>query len=519
MNAHPDEVRLTSDDLNLLYEVSNAIHSISDPDKMLQNILLKIKAVFSVEGASIALHDPEAKEFYFIRTVEEQRGDSQPGKDKMRFPDDYGVGGWVLHHSRSVTILDVNRDERFSEDLDLQQDFATRSMICIPLKTRKGVIGVLYALNKLEGVFTPKDAMLLEIICGTIAVAIENAKLYGEIKQYASTLEIENIRLKSEVQDRYNVQGIIGSSAPMRRVFDLLDRVAATTTSVLLQGPTGTGKELIAKVIHYNSPLKDNPFVAENCGALSENLLESELFGHVKGAFTGAIANKKGLFELADGGTVFLDEIADMPQAMQIKLLRVLQEGQVRPVGGSQYLSVDFRLITSSNRDLLEEVEKGNFRDDLFYRIQVFPIIIPPLAERKEDIPLLATHFLEKLAQKSKRPVRRLKPRALDLLMQFNWPGNVRELENEIERASTLAAEDDEIKAEYLSEKITGSAESSSMTDLDGMTLQEITEQMERRMVARALRETGGNRSQAARKLGLTRQGLHNKIARYHIEG
>ena len=519
MTAQSDEVRLTGEDLNLLYEVSNSIHSISDPDKMLQNILLKIKAVFSVEGASIALHDPEAKAFYFIRTVEEQRGDSQMGKDKMRFPDDYGVGGWVLHHGRSVTIPDVNRDERFSEDLDLQQDFTTRSMICIPLKTRKGVIGVLYALNKLEGAFTAKDAMLLEIICGTIAVAIENAKLYGEIKQYASTLEIENIRLKSEVQDRYNVQGIIGSSASMRRVFDLLDRVAATTTSVLLQGPTGTGKELMAKVIHYNSPLKDKPFVAENCGALSENLLESELFGHVKGAFTGAIADKKGLFELADGGTVFLDEIADMPQAMQIKLLRVLQEGQVRPVGGSQYLTVDFRLITSSNRDLLKEVEKGNFRDDLFYRIQVFPIVIPPLAERKEDIPLLATHFLESLAHKSKQPVKRLKPRALDLLLQFNWPGNVRELENEIERASTLAAEDNEIKEEYLSEKITGSAEGAAMTSLDGMTLQEITEQMERQMVAKALRETGGNRSQAARKLGLTRQGLHNKIARYQIEG
>jgi transcriptional regulator with PAS, ATPase and Fis domain len=247
--------------------------------------------------------------------------------------------------------------------------------------------------------------------------------------------------------------------------------------------------------------------------------LESELFGHVKGAFTGAIADKKGIFELADGGTVFLDEIADMPQAMQIKLLRVLQEGQVRPVGGSQYLTVNFRLITSSNRDLLKEVEKGNFRDDLFYRIQVFPVIIPPLAERKEDIPLLATHFLEKLAQKSKQPVKRLKPRALDLLIQFNWPGNVRELENEIERASTLAAGDHEIKAEYLSEKITDLAEGSAISNLEGMTLQEITEQMERQMVAKALQETGGNRSQAARKLGLTRQGLHNKIARYQIEG
>ena len=518
MATHAEEVCLTNEDLNLLYEISISIHSIGDPDKMLQNILLKTKEVFFLEGASIALHDATNKEFYFIRTVEEQRGGAQKKIYEMRFPDDYGVAGWVLRENRSVTILDVSRDERFSNGLDIQQDFTTRSMICVPLKTRKGVIGVLYAINKLEGEFTPKEEMLLEIISGTIAVAIENAKLYGEIKQYASSLEKENIKLKSEMQDRYNVQGIIGSSAPMRRVFELLDKVAGTTTSVLIQGPTGTGKELIAKVIHYNSPLKDKPFVAENCGALSENLLESELFGHVKGAFTGAIADKRGLFELAEGGTVFLDEIADMPPAMQVKLLRVLQEGQVRLVGGSRYFKVNFRLITSSNRDMLEEVKKGNFRDDLFYRIQVFPIIIPPLAERKEDIPLLATHFLERMAKKLNWPVKRLTPPALDLLMQFNWPGNVRELENEIERAITLAGEDSEIKEGYLSEKITGPGGPVTAANLNGMTLQEVTKQMERQMVTRALRESGGNRSQAARNLGLTRQGLLNKIARYEIE-
>jgi Nif-specific regulatory protein len=274
---------------------------------------------------------------------------------------------------------------------------------------------VLYTLNKLEGGFTPKEVRLLEILSGTIAIAIENAELYGEIRQYAVSLEKENVRLKSEVQNRFNLQGIIGSSAPMRRVFELLNKVIGTPTSVLIQGETGTGKELLAKVIHYNSALKDKPFIAENCGALSENLLESELFGHVKGAFTGAIADKKGLFELADGGTVFLDEILDMPHAMQTKLLRVLQEGQVRPVGGSHYQQVNFRLITSSNRDLLEEVKKENFRDDLYYRVQIFPIKLPPLRERKDDIPLLAAHFLDKFAEKLNRPVARLTPWALDL--------------------------------------------------------------------------------------------------------
>jgi len=513
-----NEVFLKEEDLDLLYEVSTSIHSIHDLDEMLRNVLLKIKEVFQIEGASIALHDAQRKAFYFIRTVEEQRNGTRQGMDEMRFPDSYGVAGWVFREEKSVLIPDVSKDERFSNQLNIQQNFNTRSMICVPLKTRKGVLGVLYALNKQVAEFTLKDLRLLEILSGTIAVSIENARLYGDMQQYASSLEKENIRLKTEVRERFNLQGIIGSSAAMQRVFELLEKVIDTNTSVYIQGETGTGKELIAKIIHYNGPLKDKPFVAENCGALSENLLESELFGHVKGAFTGAIADKKGLFELANGGTVFLDEISDMPYAMQTKLLRVLQEEQIRPVGGSQYRQVNFRLISSSNRDLYKEVKEDVFREDLFYRVQVFPILLPPLRERKEDIPLLTLHFLKKFAAKMERPVARLTPDALETLMQFDWPGNVRELENEIERALTLAGDDREIKIEYLSERIKGSFENRVGTDETPATLQEATVRLERGMVVEALRQTGGNRSRAARILGLTRQGLLNKIARYEID-
>jgi Nif-specific regulatory protein len=307
------------------------------------------------------------------------------------------------------------------------------------------------------------------------------------MQQYASSLKKENIRLKTEIRERFNLQGIIGSSAPMQRVFALLEKVIDSNTTVLIQGETGTGKELLAKVIHYNGPLKDKPFVAENCGALSKNLLESELFGHVKGAFTGAIADKKGLFELVDGGTVFLDEISDMPRAMQTKLLRVLQEGQIRPVGGSQYQRVNFRLISSTNRNLHEEVKNGNFREDLYYRIEVFPIVLPPLKERKEDIPLLAAHFFEKFAAIINRPVARLTPDALEILMQFDWPG--KEAAGPVTTANEIPA-----------------------------TLREATAKMERQMVMDALVQTDGNRSQAARILGITRQGLLNKIARYEIK-
>ena len=511
-------VSLNAADLDLLNQVSTAVHSIHSLDEMLRNVLAKIKTVFKIDGASIALHDRQREELYFIQTVEGLT-DGDPQKiTEMRFPDDYGVAGWVLRKRQSVLIPDVTVDSRFTKKLDLQQSLDTRSMICVPLITRKRIIGVLYAINKHDAEFSRKDLRLLEVLSVIIAVSIENARLYGEVQQYASSLEKENYRLKTECQARFNIQGIIGSSAAMQRVFALLDKVIDTDTAVLIQGETGTGKELLAKVIHYNGPFKDKPFVAENCGALSENLLESEIFGHVKGAFTGAIADKKGLFELANGGTVFLDEISDMPFSMQTKLLRVLQENQIRPVGGIRYRQVTFRLISSSNRDLLALVKEGTFREDLFYRIQVFPIVIPPLRERKEDIPLLAAHFLETRAARLDRPLARLTPAALETLMQYDWPGNVRELENEIERASTLAGNDTVITPDYLSERIKSSADINGIGDAGAASLKEATARVERQMVVAALRKSGGNRSQAARELGLTRQGLLNKISRYEIE-
>ncbi|MFZ0132250.1 MAG: sigma 54-interacting transcriptional regulator [Desulfobacterales bacterium] len=510
-------VDLTTLDLDLLYELSRSIHSIDNLHVMLRRILDKVTEVFGIEGASVALHDAKKREFYFIRTAEGLGGETGEGLEKMRFADDFGVAGWVLRTRQPVMIDDVSKDDRFSPDLDIQKDFVTHSMICVPLKTRKDMLGVLYALNKLSGKFTKKDLFLLEILSSTLSVAIENAILYGEIKQYAHTLELEKIRLLSELQDRFSVQGIIGSSKSMRQVFALLDKVIANTTTVYIQGETGTGKELLAKAIHYNSPLKGQPFIAENCGALSENLLESELFGHVRGAFTGAISDRKGLFEMADGGTIFLDEITDMPYSMQTKLLRVLQDGQVRPVGGSRFRQVDFRLVVSSNRDLMQEVKSGRFRDDLYYRIHVFPIVLPPLRERKEDIALLAAHFLARFAARLQQPAAHLTPQALAYLMQYEWPGNIRELENEIERALMLAGGDSEIKVDYLSARITGASETGAAVPSGNLTLQTAIEQMERRMIAHALKAAKQNRSQAARDLGLTRQGLLNKIKRYDI--
>ncbi|NPA25531.1 MAG: GAF domain-containing protein [Deltaproteobacteria bacterium] len=513
------KVSLKTSDIDILHEVATSLHAAPTLDGMLNNVLARIKKVFGVEGASIALHDSDQHCFFFIRTIEQQnsRNHDRPAPGKWKFPDNYGVAGWVFQHRKSVRIDDVSRDERFTNTLDIQKNLDTRSMLCVPLRTRKKFLGVLYAINSRDGMFTEKSQLLLEILSGTIAIAIENARLYGELKVHAETLESENIRLKAELQKRFNKQGIIASSQAMQKVFALLDKVIVTTTTVLIQGETGTGKELIARAIHYNGPLKERPFIAENCAALSESLLESELFGHVKGAYTGAISNKKGLFEQARGGTVFLDEIADMPLSMQSKLLRVIQEGCVRPVGGSSAHQISFRLIAATNRNLHDEVEKGNFRKDLFYRIHAFPILLPPLRERKEDIPLLAAFFLRKYTKKFAWPEVRLAPDFIDLLTHYDWPGNIRELEHEIERALTLAGRGNNLNAVFLSERIRGTAPERDPSFDTQTTLPDAVSRLERMMVRDALEQTQGNRSQAARILGLTRQGLLNKIARYGL--
>jgi Nif-specific regulatory protein len=518
MGTFDAETSFTRQDLQLLYDVSTSIHAIKDFDEMLQAVLHKIKDVFRIDGASLALHEPDQKEFYFIQTVEMQQDGGNKNIEKMHFPDHRGVAGWVLQNNQPVLIPDASKDDRVFKEFSADKKLPTRSMICVPLRTPKAIIGVLYAINKLDGNFTAKDSRLLEILSVTLAMAIENAKNYGMLKRYANSLEEQNRRLMSEVQQRFEVQGLIASSPSMRQLFSLMEKVIDVTTTVLIQGETGTGKELIAKVIHYNGPLKDKPFVAENCGALSENLLESELFGHVKGAFTGAISDKKGLFEMADGGTILLDEIAEMPLSMQIKLLRVLQEGQFRPVGASHYIKVNVRIITCTNRSLESEMIKGNFREDLYYRVNVFPLTIPPLRERKEDIPILAAHFLKEFAKKFNRIPPRLTSNALELMSFYDWPGNVRELQNEMERALTLAGSDKEISEKYLSRKIFDPTDHTASELNRSGTLQEVTERIEIQMVREALEAAGGNRSKASAILGITRQGLLNKIKRYDIE-
>jgi len=330
-----------------------------------------------------------------------------------------------------------------------------------------------------------------------------------------AALRDENRRLREELGRRYSFDNIIGRSPAMQEIFATILRVAPSRTTVLLAGESGVGKDLIARAIHYHSPRRDRPFVKINCTAIPENLMESELFGYEKGAFTGAVTSKPGKFELADTGTVFLDEIGDVPAPVQVKLLRVLQERELERLGSNKTIRVDVRILAATNRDLRAALEEGAFREDLYYRLNVFPINIPPLRERKEDIPFLVEHFIKKLSGETGSRVRSVSDEALRKLMDYHWPGNVRELENVIER-SLLLATGERLEASDIRLDVNPRPAAPGQVPFlpEGMTL----DQYEQAIIREALRRTGGNKSQAARLLGLTRNALRYRLSQMGIE-
>jgi len=330
-----------------------------------------------------------------------------------------------------------------------------------------------------------------------------------------AALRDENRRLREELGRRYSFDNIIGRSPAMQEIFATILRVAPSRTTVLLAGESGVGKDLIARAIHYHSPRRDRPFIKINCTAIPENLMESELFGYEKGAFTGAVTSKPGKFELADTGTVFLDEIGDVPAPVQVKLLRVLQERELERLGSNKTVRVDVRILAATNRDLRAALEEGAFREDLYYRLNVFPINIPPLRERKEDIPFLVEHFIKKLAGETGSRVRTVSDEALRKLMDYHWPGNVRELENVIER-SLLLATGERLEASDIKLDVNPRPAAPGQIQFlpEGMTL----DQYEQAIIREALRRTGGNKSQAARLLGLTRNALRYRLSQMGIE-
>ena len=332
----------------------------------------------------------------------------------------------------------------------------------------------------------------------------------------------ENIQLRKELKTKYGFDQLVGLSEPMRRIYQLIRQIAPTNSNILISGESGTGKELVAKAIHYNSPRRSHPFLVVNCASIPETLLESELFGHTKGAFTGAYQARRGMFELAHKGTIFLDEIAEMPLSLQAKLLRVIEEKSFRRLGGEEEIRVDVRIITATNRDLEKEVEEGRFREDLYYRLNVIRIHLPPLRERKEDIPILARHFLEKYRKALNKQIKKISQEAEEILLRYHWPGNVRELENTIERAVSLET-GEVILPESLPEKIRSSSQEfvpSSWVQLpeEGINLEKALEEIEKKLLKEALIRTKGNKTKAAKLLGISFRSFRYRLAKLGLE-
>jgi two-component system response regulator HupR/HoxA len=346
----------------------------------------------------------------------------------------------------------------------------------------------------------------------------QNLKLTKQLKEANERLQQENVYLKQSARREYDFSTIIGHSQNMLQVFKLVSKIVDTPTTVLLLGETGTGKELIARAIHYNGNRQNKLFVAQNCGALPDSLLESELFGHVRGAFTGAVSDRKGLFEVADGGTVFLDEIADTSPALQLRFLRVLQESEIKAVGGTKTKKINVRIIAATNKNLEQLVQQKIFREDLYYRLNVFPIVIPPLRDRRKDIPDLVHHFIYKFAHRVGKNIKSVEQDALDMLVRADYPGNIRELENEIERAVTMADDESTITTELLSPRFYETVSPRSEQTPVDESFKDQVDNLEAKMIIAALKETNGNILKAAEKLQLSRAGLHKKLKRLNID-
>lgn len=518
------------EELKALFEISHALHRSIQLDELLDYIAFKTRELMGSETVAVILHDPVRDEFFF-RCTGGNPEESAAKLKELRFPAGEGIAGSVFRTGKPELITNVEADSRHFKGIDQSTRFRTRSIVAVPLQVKNRIIGVVEACNKEVGEFTQSDLDFLTMIAPTIAMALDNAAMYAELDRAYKELQIidqakdhlidstrkENVLLRREISGRYRFDQIKGNSPQMMELFLLCEKVINSDISVLIQGETGTGKELIARCLHHNGPRKDRPFITQNCGGIPESLLASELFGYKKGAFTGALFDRKGLFEIANGGTVFLDEVGDMSPAMQVSLLRVLQEGEVKPLGAAESRMVDVRVISATNRDLESDMHEGRFREDLFYRLNAFTIKVPSLRERTGDIPVLTNYFINKFNKKNKMSIKGIDRDALEALCAYSFPGNVRELENEINRAMVLAGNSKTIQLSHLSERIRRRSFPSIAELREGVTLKNMVEELEKSVLLKMIADFNGNKTQIARYLGLSRFGLMKKMKRYGL--
>ncbi len=483
--------------LSALLDATAAITSSLDLPVVLQAISQSAAAVMRAEASSVMLLDKRRQKLIFEAAVGD-RSDALRGEE---FDADLGIAGRVCRTGKPELVLDVRQNKHFFKGIDDKSSFQTRGMAAAPLVHQGEIVGAVEVINRIGAEnFTEEDLDLLMIFANLAAAGVRNAQAHHELIK-------ENEGLRSSMRQSDHV---VGRSEAICQVQQLCNRVAPTNASVLLLGETGVGKELFARFVHNHSKQADRPFIAINCAALAETLLESELFGHEKGSFTGAVSQKIGRFEMADKGTLFLDEIGEISPSVQVKLLRVLQEREFVRVGGTKTTSCDVRIIAATNRDLEKEMKENNFREDLYYRLNVFPINIPPLRERREDIPQLVEHFIVRAATDLKVEKPEVDDECQALLVSHNWPGNIRELQNVIERA-VLMADGGVVRVEHLPAQIAGSqAKEATAGDASLWGY-------EKAMIIKALESSNWNQSGAARELGISRDNLRYRIKKYSI--
>ncbi len=506
MNAN--RIRPKPDQIACLYEISNAIHATLDLKKSLYRVLHLLAEHLGMNRGSISLLNPETSEIH----IEVAHGMSSTAKSKGHYKLGEGITGRVIETGRPIAVPKIGDEPLFLDRTGARKgiDKSGISFICVPIKDGRTVVGALSVDRIQDAGSLEEDERLLEIISRLIA---QKVAMLEKIQREKQQLKEENIRLKRELNRKYRFTNIIGNSRKMQEVFHLITQVAKSNATVLLLGESGTGKEMVANAIHYNSLRSANPLVKINCAALPENLIEAELFGYEKGAFTGAVRQKEGKFERAKGGTIFLDEIGSLTRESQGKLLRVLQERELERLGGTKTIKVNVRLIAATNQDLAIAVEEGRFREDLFYRLNVYPIYLPPLREREADVLLLADYFLEKYADEYGKDIKRISTPAIDAFVRYSWPGNVRELENCIERA-VLLCDDQVIRSYHLPPTLQTAEETGTHQT---QSLKDAVETFERELLIDALKSSRGNMRKAAMDLQTTERIFGYKIKKYGI--
>ncbi len=505
---HHHDLAHDRDRLRLLLEVSESIASHRNLVELFHDLAQRLPRAVKFSYIALILHDPE-RTVMRLHILEAPRpGRLAPG---LELPVEESVGGWVWQHQQPLVFTNVEYETRFPKVMQMVREEGIRSFCAVPLTTARRRLGALAVGSLEEYHYSGAGLEFLQQVAKQVAVAVENALAFQQIAELKDKLAKEKLYLEEEIQTGYNFEEIIGDSRALKLVLKEVQTVATTDSTVLVLGETGSGKELVARALHNLSDRRERTFVKINCAAIPTGLLESELFGHEKGAFTGAIATKIGRFELADRGTLFLDEVGEIPLELQVKLLRVLQEQEFERLGSTRTMRVNVRLVAATNRDLGQMVEEQRFRSDLYYRLKVFPITVPSLRDRAEDIPLLVRHFAQKFAQRMKKRIEAIPSEAMKALQAYHWPGNVRELENFVERAVILTQGPDLFVSIAELKRMPSHTRNSGPATL---------EQAEREHILKALQESNwtiGGLTGAATKLGMKRTTLQSKMQKLGI--